>query len=79
MKPFSHIDDLGAVSILGFPLIIMGHYMLKIRRPVGRLNFNMELPIPVGRNPDIDTTPWCTSIVNGQEIQHYSILYNPKA
>ena len=27
--------------------------MLKLRRTVGRLNFNMELPIPVGRNPNI--------------------------
>ena len=36
----------------------MGNSMLKLRRPTGRLNFNMELPIPVGRNPDIVTVPW---------------------
>ena len=35
----------------------MGNSMLKLGRPVGRLNFNMELPIPVGRNPNIATPP----------------------
>ena len=33
--------------------------MLKLRRPIGHLNFNMELPIGllVGRNPNIDIVP----------------------
>ena len=29
--------------------------MLKLRRPVGRLNLNMELHITAGQNPDIAT------------------------
>ena len=32
--------------------------MLKGRRPVGRLFFNMELPIPVRRRRYIETGPW---------------------
>ena len=32
--------------------------MLKGRRPVGRLFFNMELPIPVRRRLYIETGPW---------------------
>ena len=31
---------------------------LKLGRPVGRLNFDMGLPIPARRNPDIVTLPW---------------------
>ena len=54
--------DLGetwAVLILGFHPTTMGHSMLKERWSVGRLNFNMGLPIPVGRNRNIDTTLCC--------------------
>ena len=50
---------LGTVTILGFRQISMGDSMLKLRRPVGRLNFNMDLPIPVGLNPNSVTPPWC--------------------
>ena len=45
----------GGVSILGFRPTGMGNSMLKLRRPTSRPNFNMELPILVGRNPDIVT------------------------
>ena len=47
----------GLISITRFRLASMGNSMLKERRPEGRLFFNMGLTIPVGRNPNIDTTP----------------------
>ena len=45
----------GTVTILGFCPTGMGNPMLKLIRPAGRLNFNMELL--VGRNPNIVTVP----------------------
>ena len=47
----------GAETILGFRPTTMGNSMLKLGRPIGGLNFNMGLPIPVGRNPNIVTPP----------------------
>ena len=47
----------GGVTILGFRPTGMGISMVKLRRPTGRPNFNMELPILVGRNPNIVTVP----------------------
>ena len=47
----------GPVTILGFRTTGMGNSMLKLRRPLGSLNFNMGLSIPVGRYPNIVTPP----------------------
>ena len=38
--------DLRGITILGFRPTVMGDSMLKLRRLVGCLNFNKELPIP---------------------------------
>ena len=51
-----HPDQtLVGVSVLGFRPTGVWSSMLKLRRPAGRLNFNMKLPILIGRNPNIDT------------------------
>ena len=50
-------------TILGFRPTGVGNSMLQLGRPVGRLNFNMELPIPVGRNPNIDTAAKSGSVL----------------
>ena len=47
----------GGVTILGFRQTSMSNSILKLRRPTGRPNFDMELPITVGRNPNIVHSP----------------------
>ena len=58
---------LGAVSIRKTVLLGMVIPMLKIRRPTGRLIFNMGIPIPGKTVFYIETGPWtlfnCTSCV----------------
>ena len=49
------VINLGGVTILGLCPAGMANSMFKLRRHTDRLNFNMELPIPVGRNPNIAT------------------------
>ena len=46
----------GTVTVLGF-CGNLGNSMLKLGRPVGRLNFNMGLPILIRRNPNIVVPP----------------------
>ena len=53
-------DNLGAVSIRKTVLPGMAIPMLKIRRPTGRLIFNMGIPIPGKTVFYIETGPWCT-------------------
>ena len=49
---------LGAVSIRKTVLLGMAIPMLKIRRPTGRLIFNMGIPIPGKTVFYIETGPW---------------------
>ena len=49
----------------------MGNSMLKLRRPTGRPNFNMELPILIGWNPNIVTVPWVA-----RPSSHYDPVIN---
>ena len=51
---------LGAVSIRKTILLGMAIPMLKIRRPTGRLIFNMGIPIPGKTVFYIETGPWWT-------------------
>ena len=51
-------DNLGAVSIRKTVLLGMAIPMLKIRRPTGRLIFNMGIPIPGKTVFLIETGPW---------------------
>ena len=51
-------NDLGAVSIRKTVLLGMVIPMLKIRRPSGRLIFNMGIPIPGKTVFYIETGPW---------------------
>ena len=50
---------LGPVSILRPSYLRMGISMLKIRRPLGRLIFNMGIVIPGKTVFLIETAPWC--------------------
>ena len=50
--------DLGAVSIRKTVLLGMAIPILKIRRPIGRLIFNMGIPIPRKTVFYIETGPW---------------------
>ena len=52
------LRDLGAVSIRKTVLLGMVIPMLKIRRPTGRLIFNMGIPIPGKTVFYIETGPW---------------------
>ena len=52
------LDALGAVSIRKTVLLGMAIPMLKIRRPTGRLIFNMGIPIPGKTVFYIETGPW---------------------
>ena len=52
------LDNLGAVSIRKTVLPGMAIPMLKIRRPNGRLIFNMGIPIPGKDGLYIETGPW---------------------
>ena len=52
----------GAVSIRKTVLLGMVIPMLKIRRPTGRLIFNMGIPIPGKTVFYIETGPWCYSV-----------------
>ena len=49
----------GAVSIRKTILLGMAIPVLKIRRPTGRLIFNMGIPIPGKTVFYIETGPWC--------------------
>ena len=51
-------NKLGAVSIRKTVLLGMAIPMLKIRRPTGRLIFNMGIPIPGKDGLYIETGPW---------------------
>ena len=52
-----YFSNQGTVTISGFRPTGMGNSVLKLRGPVGRLYFNMGLPVPVRRNPNIVTPP----------------------
>ena len=53
-----YIEPQGAVSIRKTVLLGMAIPMLKIRRPTGRLIFNMGIPIPGKTVFYIETGPW---------------------
>ena len=57
MKPYDAQIVLGAVSIRKTVLLGMAIPMLKIRRPTGRLIFNMGIPIPGKTVFLIETAP----------------------
>ena len=59
--------QLGAVSIRKTVLLGMVIPMLKIRRPTGRLIFNMGIPIPGKTVFYIETGPW-TYISKGHAV-----------
>ena len=67
--------NLGAVSIRKTVLLGMAIPMLKIRRPTGRLIFNMGIPIPGKTVFYIETGP-CASHLPIQPNQHYCPYYN---
>ena len=64
VNPIEHLWDLGAVSIRKTVLPGMAIPMLKIRRPNGRLIFNMEIAYVdktvfiLRRGPDGGSYPW---------------------
>ena len=49
--------------------------MLKIRRPLGRLIFNMGITIPCKTVFFIETAPWTCSSLSLQMSQHLSVLW----
>ena len=57
----------GAVSIRKTVLPGMAIPMLKIRRPNGRLIYNMGIPIPGKDGLYIETGPWVHSLDSGSE------------
>ena len=61
-----HDNTLGPVSILRPSYLRMAISMLKIRRPLGRLIFNMGIAIPGKTVFLIETAPWFQLIL-GQE------------
>ena len=56
------LRHLGGVTKSSFRPTAMGNSMSKFRRPTGRPNFNMELPILVGWNPNIITVLACSRV-----------------
>ena len=71
------MDTLGAVSIRKTVLPGMAIPMLKIRRPNGRLIFNMGIPIPGKDGLYIETGPWKSwgFMVKYQDIIHSLRFY----
>ena len=69
---------LGAVSIRKTVLLGMVIPMLKIRRPTGRLIFNMGIPIPGKTVFYIETGPWTLTHLffsYQTNVKHYTLLY----
>ena len=64
----TNMDKQGAVSIRKTVLPGMAIPMLKIRRPTGRLIFNMGIPIPGKTVFYIETGPWSYECINGVSI-----------
>ena len=69
-------DILGAVSIRKTVLLGMAIPMLKIRRPTGRLIFNMGIPIPGKTVFLIETGPWLLASPWHQQQWYWLCMLN---
>ena len=69
---------LGAVSIRKTVLLGMVIPMLKIRRPTGRLIFNMGIPIPGKTVFYIETGPWLWSWEKTEMVKSFQIQTQSK-